>query len=134
LLVNKFMNAADDPFLKTIKMTRFRNDVIDAPDFAVTTQSGRVAFDDRGNSIWEWQTSPGVFTRDISLTQLQELQGNELSVVEENSVLGTSSPGAWSRRIRSRGMFKDVELVMPERRREESQRGFDAFIRRLLPA
>jgi len=49
-------------------------------------QSGRVAFDSRGNPTWEWQTSTGVFGRDVSTQRLKKLEAKELSLVETQSV------------------------------------------------
>jgi len=59
-------------------------DVIDASGlFRVTgLRSGRAAWDDRGNSIWEWQTQPGVFTREASDHELKALEAAHLSLVE----------------------------------------------------
>lgn len=129
------MSTADNKFLATIKMPRFSRDVIDAPDFHTNTQSGRVAFDERGNGIWEWQTAPGVFSRDISSQQMLELQANELQVVDEEHSSSAAATSVWTRRALPRKVSKDVELVMPVRRRQESSRGFEGFLRRLgLPA
>jgi hypothetical protein len=44
--------------------------------------SGRVAFDARGNPIWEWQTSTGVFGREVSTQRLKKLEAKELAIVE----------------------------------------------------
>jgi hypothetical protein len=59
-------------------------DVIDASGLfrAPVFGSGRAAWDDRGNSIWEWQTRPGVFTRDVSEHELRALEATDLSLVE----------------------------------------------------
>lgn len=59
-------------------------DVIDASGlFRIPVSgSGRAAWDDRGNSIWEWQTQPGVFTRDVSEHPLKALEATGLSLVE----------------------------------------------------
>ena len=29
-------------------------------------RSGRVGYDERGNSVWEWQLETGVYSRDVS--------------------------------------------------------------------
>lgn len=58
------------------------SDVIDAPNLTTTTRSGRAAQDERGNSIWEWQTAPGVFSREISAQQLEALEATNLSVLD----------------------------------------------------
>jgi hypothetical protein len=36
--------------------------------------SGRIAFDDRGNATWEWQTDTGTFTREIDTKRMKALQ------------------------------------------------------------
>jgi hypothetical protein len=37
-------------------------------------KSGRVAFDDRGCSTWEWRLDTGTFSRDIDTHRLRQLQ------------------------------------------------------------
>jgi hypothetical protein len=37
-------------------------------------QSGRVAFDDRGQPVWEWRVDTGVFSRDVDTKQVRQLQ------------------------------------------------------------
>lgn len=44
--------------------------------------SGRVAFDARGNPIWEWQLETGVYSRDVTTQKLKKLDLGELSLVE----------------------------------------------------
>jgi len=46
-------------------------------------RSGRVAFEPDGRSIWEWQTSTGVFERTVTDEQVSRLQSSELSLVED---------------------------------------------------
>ena len=58
-------------------------DLIDATDLLLpTARSGRAAWDERGNSIWEWQTRPGVYSRDITDQQLQQFEAPHLQLVE----------------------------------------------------
>ncbi|NLG74895.1 MAG: hypothetical protein GX535_01530 [Xanthomonadaceae bacterium] len=45
-------------------------------------RSGRVAFDERGNSVWEWQLETGVYSRDVSTQRLKKLELDELSIAE----------------------------------------------------
>jgi len=52
----------------------------DAP--AATRSSGRVAFDARGNPIWEWQLETGVYSRDVSTQRLKKLDLGDLSIAE----------------------------------------------------
>jgi len=44
--------------------------------------SGRIAYDDRGNSVWEWQLETGVYSRDISTQKLKKLDLNDLSIAD----------------------------------------------------
>jgi len=37
-------------------------------------QSGRVAYDSKGNPIWEWETSTGVFDRNVTTQRLKKLE------------------------------------------------------------
>ena len=45
-------------------------------------RSGRAAYDERGNSVWEWQLETGVYSRDISTQRLKKLDLNDLSIAE----------------------------------------------------
>lgn len=45
-------------------------------------QSGRVAFDARGNPVWEWQTATGMFDRNVSTQRLKKLEAKELSLMD----------------------------------------------------
>jgi hypothetical protein len=45
-------------------------------------RSGRVGFDERGNSVWEWQLETGVYSRDISTHKLKKLDLDDLSIAE----------------------------------------------------
>jgi len=59
-----------------------------APDEAKpaeTRSSGRVAFDARGNPIWEWQLETGVYSRDVSTQRLKKLDLGDLSLAETAS-------------------------------------------------
>src|ERR1700733_10432861 len=47
-----------------------KNPMAKEPD----SKSGRVAFDDRGRSTWEWRVDTGTFSRDIDTQQLEQLQ------------------------------------------------------------
>ena len=55
--------------------------MVEAADLRVAeTRSGRAVWDDRGNSTWEWQTQPGVFSREIDTQQLKVLSGEQLRI------------------------------------------------------
>jgi hypothetical protein len=45
-------------------------------------RSGRVGFDERGNSVWEWQLETGVYSRDVTTQRLKKLELDELSIAE----------------------------------------------------
>lgn len=49
-------------------------------------RSGRVAFDDRGNSVWEWQVETGVYSRDVNTQSVPKLDLDELSLEETSQV------------------------------------------------
>jgi hypothetical protein len=48
-------------------------------------QSGRVAYDSKGNPIWEWETSTGVFDRNVTTQRLKKLEAT-LSLEETQPV------------------------------------------------
>jgi hypothetical protein len=52
----------------------------DGRDTPGEKNSGRVAFDARGNAIWEWRTGEAGFDRDASTTQVQKLEAPGLSI------------------------------------------------------
>jgi|HigsolmetaAR205D_1030408.scaffolds.fasta_scaffold00062_9 hypothetical protein len=45
-------------------------------------RSGRVTFDERGNSVWEWQIQTGVYSRDVSTQRLKKMEFGELAIAE----------------------------------------------------
>src|SRR5687768_17630464 len=54
-----------------------------SPDTGADDQrSGRIAYDERGNSVWEWRLETGVYSRDISTQRLKKLDLNDLSIAE----------------------------------------------------
>jgi hypothetical protein len=69
-------------------------DLIDAPEFEYGIQSGRAVADDRGNMIWEWQTAPGVYTREVTPQQLFKLSAIELELLDTQQ---SGEPVQWSR-------------------------------------
>jgi hypothetical protein len=48
-------------------------------------QSGRVAYDSKGNPVWEWETSTGVFDRNVTTQRLKKLEAT-LSLEETQPV------------------------------------------------
>jgi len=53
-----------------------------APEPSEQKRTGRVSFDDRGNSVWEWQLETGVYSRDVNTQKLKKLNLDELSIAE----------------------------------------------------
>lgn len=51
-----------------------------SPEGTADKRSGRVAFDDRGNSVWEWQIHTGVYSRDVNTQKVRKLDLDELSL------------------------------------------------------
>ncbi len=43
-------------------------------------ESGRIAFDARGNAVWEWKTADGEFRRDASTTLVRKLEAPHLQI------------------------------------------------------
>jgi len=56
-----------------------------APE-ADAQRSGRVSHDSRGNAVWEWQTSTGVFSREVNTQRLKKLSAAELKLAETQPV------------------------------------------------
>ena len=49
-------------------------------------RTGRVTHDSRGNAVWEWQTSTGVFSREVNTQRLKTLSAAELKLAETQPV------------------------------------------------
>jgi hypothetical protein len=95
-------------------------DLIDAPDLAIATGSGRATWDERGNSIWEWQTAPGVYSREINSQQLQALEACELTLQE--GVARGHEVSLWSHNARN---------TASRIKRTAKSSGFDIFLKGL---
>jgi len=52
------------------------------PEPSEQKRTGRVSFDDRGNSVWEWQLETGVYSRDVNTQKLKKLNLDELSIAD----------------------------------------------------
>ncbi len=115
--------------------TRNSNDVIDAPELRENTRSGRPSWDERGNTIWEWQTAPGIYSREINTQQLKILQAAELRLTDQQPGV-TSTYSHWKRQYPDRPaptLKRESELVMPVRRKEKENKigMFDQFLKHL---
>lgn len=64
----------------------------DGPPPASEKSSGRVAFDSRGNPIWEWETSTGIYGRDVSTQRLRKLEAKDLAIVDTPPAEGKKRP------------------------------------------
>lgn len=53
-------------------------------------QSGRVAFDARGNPVWEWATATGKFDRNVSTQRLKKLEAKDLTLMDTAAVVPQS--------------------------------------------
>jgi hypothetical protein len=70
-----------------LKMSSSGDTFGEDPTQAVHRASGRAAFGADGRSIWEWQTSTGVFTRDVTDEQLNALQATHLELVDPGEAI-----------------------------------------------
>ena len=46
-------------------------------------QSGRVAYDERGQPVWEWRVDTGVFTRDVDTRQMRKIQEDSAAKLQD---------------------------------------------------
>lgn len=68
-------------------------------------KSGRVAFDSRGNPIWEWQMKTGVFGRDIDTKRLKTLEDRAHLSIAEDTAADASKPSSSGARAGPKKMF-----------------------------
>jgi hypothetical protein len=107
-----------------LRKLRAEWDTIEAPEFPLGTQSGRAVSDERGNMIWEWQTAPGVYTREVTPQELHKLSAIDLELVDHPDL---EEPVHWSR--------KRIVPRTNTRTRNEKNGAFDFFLKKLgLPA
>ena len=111
-----------------LRKLRAEQDMIDAPDFAYGTHSGRAVSDERGNMIWEWQTAPGVYTREVTPQDLHRLSAIELELLDAPDF---SAPVLWSRKR----MIPANQQRSPHSAPDDKGGAFDFFLKKLgLPA
>jgi len=71
-------------------MSKQDSDWIDAAELTLAryaeVQSGRVAFDDRGNGVWEWQLDTGEYSTDITSTQMNRIMDPSSLALADDTV------------------------------------------------
>ena len=73
-------SGKDDP--KTKGAERSPSATVGGDADGTAKRSGRVAYDSRGNPIWEWQLETGVYSRDVTTQKLKKLDLGELSIAD----------------------------------------------------
>ena len=84
-------------------------------------RSGRVAFDERGNSVWEWQLETGVYSRDVSTQKLKKLELDDLSIAD--TAINKRPSGLGGERKAAGGGFNPYDSSAPS---SKSADPFDA--------
>ncbi|HJS22134.1 MAG TPA: hypothetical protein VJ764_05715 [Steroidobacteraceae bacterium] len=69
------------------------NDEQSASQAPADKKSGRVTFDARGNAVWEWAMSTGIFGRDVDSERLKKLEAPDLKIAEDTTRKGGKSFG-----------------------------------------
>lgn len=65
------------------------------PKFDPKNPSGRIAFNDRGNAVWEWRTETGTFKSDIDTQQVKALQeATDMKLATPQAYPPGHSPGS----------------------------------------
>jgi hypothetical protein len=59
------------------------DDKADASPSPPDKKSGRVTFDARGNAVWEWSMSTGIFGRDVDSERLKKLEAPDLEIADD---------------------------------------------------
>ena len=70
-----------------------QGDKSDRSDAPADKKSGRVTFDARGNAVWEWAMSTGIFGRDIDSERLKKLEASDLKIADDTTRRGPKSFG-----------------------------------------
>jgi hypothetical protein len=73
-----------------------------APREPNAKRSGRAVFDERGNSVWEWQTEDtGTFSRDVNTQYVKKLEVPELSLEEGAPAQGQRAEADGKEKLRA---------------------------------
>jgi hypothetical protein len=67
-----------------------KDDQSDSRDALPEKKSGRVTFDARGNAVWEWAMSTGIFGRDVDSERLKKLEAPDLRIADDTPQKGKS--------------------------------------------
>jgi hypothetical protein len=67
-----------------------KDDKSDTSDALAEKKSGRVTFDSRGNAVWEWAMSTGIFGRDVDSERLKKLEAPDLRIADDTPQKGKS--------------------------------------------
>ena len=62
------------------------------PAPVTTNSSGRVKFDDRGNAVWEWAISTGLFDTEVSTKRLRKLENSTLALEDDPAASPAAPP------------------------------------------
>jgi hypothetical protein len=93
---------------KDPKSGRKPEDTVPGPE-ADSKRSGRVSFDSRGNSVWEWQLETGVYSRDVNTQKLKKLDLGDLSIAETGIHKKPEGLGPDEQRARAGGGFNPYD-------------------------
>ena len=107
------------------------NDIIEGPPMTPDHSSGRAARDDRGNSVWEWQTAPGVYTRDVDTQRVKALQLADFELLESPSQVHEST-APWTRPGKDFPSRAGIELPNRGIARSKSERKQKGLIGKLI--
>ena len=77
------MNAVTQP------ATSDNEDILDASDVWLVPKNGRVIFDDRGNSVWQW---PGQDDPFGAHSRLEDMNAADLSIAEPTEIRRSRLP------------------------------------------
>jgi hypothetical protein len=109
----------------------------DAAPQTAERKSGRAAFDDNGHTVWEWQTTTGVFERYVSDEQLHELTSPHLAIAEDFAPASRKCEGLWVHDAHRSAIASRPRKVESKSRRAEpesaasSMSSVMSFLRRL---
>ena len=54
--------------------------------------AGRIAFDDRGNAVWQWRSDTGTFKSDIDTNRVRQLQEATSAELAGEAQVATPAP------------------------------------------